>query len=76
MKTLIAILQLIPSIIAAVKAAEEFIPLPGQGQSKLDFILGVITDTYEDAKGLIPTITKIIARIVNLANVTGIFKKS
>lgn len=73
MKTLIFILQLIPSIIEAVKAAEAFIPLPGQGKAKLEFVLGVIQDTYHDAAGIIPIITKVIARIVGLANVTGVF---
>lgn len=76
MKTLIMLLQLVPSIIAAVKAVEEFVPLPGQGKTKLDFVLGVITDVYEGAKDLIPNIIKIIARVVDLGNITGVFKST
>lgn len=49
MKTLVVILQLIPSIIAAVKAAKQFVPICGQGKAKLDFVLGVIDDVYEDS---------------------------
>lgn len=76
MKTLIMLLQLIPSIIAAVRAAEDFVPIPGQGKSKLDFVLGVITDVYEGAKDLIPGVIKIISRVVDLGNLTGVFKSS
>lgn len=76
MNTLILILKLIPSIIAAVKAAEEFVPLPGQGKAKLDMILGIISDVYDDAKSIAPLIAKAVARIVELANAAGVFKKS
>ena len=76
MKTLLMILRLIPALIQAVKAAEDFIPLPGAGKEKLDMILGIITDTYEDAKAIVPAITKVVARIVSAANVTGVFKSS
>ena len=75
MQTLITILKLIPALIEAIKAAEQFIPLPGQGKSKLDMILGVITDTYEEAANILPAITKVIARIVAAANATGVFGK-
>jgi len=74
MGTLVSILQLIPALIKAVQAAEEFAPLPGQGKAKLDFILGIITDSYADAVKLIPLITSVVTRIVGLANSLGIFK--
>ncbi len=64
MKTLLMILQLLPAIIGAVKAAEELVPLPGQGKAKLDFILGVIADTGADVSAILPVITAIVARIV------------
>jgi len=73
MKTLILMLQLLPAIIQAVRAAEEFIPIGGQGQKKLEFVLGVIEDVYDDAKKIVPLVTKIVARIVSLANATGVF---
>ncbi len=76
MKTLIQIVQMLPSLISAVKAAEEFVPQPGQGKSKLDFVLGVISDTVGEIGDLIPAVTKIVARIVGLANATGVFRKA
>ena len=73
MGTLIAILQLIPSLIKAVAAAEEFVPIPGAGKAKLDFVLNAITSVYAGATALIPQITAVIAHIVTLANSTGVF---
>lgn len=75
MQTLIMILKLIPSIIATIKAMEEFVPLPQQGKMKLDCILSIITDVYGDAKTLVPEITKVINNLVKLANATGVFQK-
>lgn len=75
MQTLLMILSLIPNIIKAIAAIEEFIPISGQGKTKLDLILGVITDAYEDAGKIIPLVTKVIARIVAAANALGIFSK-
>ena len=74
MSTLISILGLIPNLIKAVQAAEEFAPLAGNGKAKLDLVLGVITDVYADAGKIIPQITAVIARIVAFANALGIFK--
>lgn len=76
MKTLLAVIQLLPALIQAVKQVEEFIPIPGQGKAKLEMILGVIDDTYEDARAIMPTIAKVVARIVSLANATGVFRKA
>lgn len=76
MQTLILILQLIPTLIKAVQAAEEFIPIPGQGKAKLDMILGAITDVYSGASSIIPQITSVITRIVSAANTVGLFKTS
>jgi hypothetical protein len=75
MGTLLAILGLIPSLIKAVQAAEEFAPLPGQGKAKLDLVLGIITDVYSDAAKLIPQITVVVARLVSFANTLGLFGK-
>ena len=74
MSTLLTILGLIPNLIKAVQAAEEFAPLAGNGKAKLDLVLGIITDVYADAGKLIPQITAVIARIVSFANALGIFK--
>jgi hypothetical protein len=75
MKSIIAVLQLLPAIIAAVRTVEEAIPLPGQGKAKLDLIIGIIQDTGEDVGAILPLITKTIARIVGTFNAIGIFKK-
>lgn len=75
MKSIIAVLQLLPAIIAAVRTVEEAIPLPMHGKAKLDLILGIIQDTGEDVGALVPLITKAIARIVGTFNAIGIFKK-
>jgi hypothetical protein len=75
MQTLLLILNMIPALIKAVKAAEEFIPLPGEGAKKLDMILGIIGDVYEEAGKIVPLVTKAIARIVAAANFTGVFPK-
>jgi hypothetical protein len=76
MATLLVILRLLPSIIGAVKAAEDFIPIPAQGKAKLDFVLGVVTDVDAEASNLVPQIAAVVGRIVALANLTGVFKKS
>jgi len=73
MKTLLQILQLLPELIKAVLAVETLLPLPGRGPEKLTLVLGVIEDTQADVKGILPTITKVIARIVGFANATGVF---
>lgn len=76
MKTFLQIFQMLPMLFQAVEAAEAFIPLPGKGQAKLDFILKTVQDTYGDVSGLIPTITKIIGNIVALGNSSGKFTKA
>jgi hypothetical protein len=74
-KTFIQIVQMLPAIITAVKELESFVPVSGAGKAKLDFIVGVISDTVSDASSVIEPITKVVARLVALANSTGIFRK-
>lgn len=76
MKTFLLIVQMLPAIVEAVKTAEQFVPLPGAGRAKLDFILGLITDTVGDVSENIAAIQKAVARIVALANATGVFGKA
>lgn len=75
MKTFIQIIQMLPALITAVKQVEEFVPSTGSGKEKLAFIIGIIQDTVEDAKSMIPTIEKVVSRLVILANSTGVFAK-
>lgn len=74
MKTFLQVMAMLPGIISAVKQAEEFIPLPGQGKAKLDFTLGVISDTVDAAGEILPVVAKVVARVVDLANATGAFQ--
>lgn len=74
MNTLLSIIKLLPAIIDAVKAAEQFVPISGAGKAKLEFVLGVIQDTSADLGALTETITKVITRIVSLGNATGVLK--
>ncbi len=85
MKTLIAILQLFPVILAAIRAAEEAIPESGKGKTKLDLVLGVVQAAYDASselqssfswQSLVVVITKVVSNVVAVLNAAGIFKKS
>jgi hypothetical protein len=85
MKTLLAILKLVPAILTAIKALEEAIPIVGQGKAKLDLILDVIHTAYENASDLqdefsweklSSIVAVIVGKIVAMFNALGIFKKS
>ena len=71
MKTLVQIVQMLPTLIDAVKAAEAAVPVSGQGKAKLDFVLGTIQDAYGEVSTLLPQITSVVGRIVSLFNSTG-----
>ena len=84
MKTLLAILKLLPVILEAVRALESAIPLPGQGKKKLDLILDIIKSAYDASSSLakdvsfeklVAVIVPMIARIVDLHNALGLFQK-
>ena len=84
MKTLLAILKLLPVILEAVRALESAIPLPGQGKKKLDLILDIIKSAYDASSSLakdisfeklVAVIVPMIARIVDLHNTLGLFQK-
>jgi len=74
MKIFLQIIALLPGIISAIAQVEQFVPVGGAGKAKLDFVLGIIQDTVGDVTGLIEPITKVVARLVSLANATGSFK--
>lgn len=85
MKTLIAILQLFPVILTAIRAAEDAIPESGKGKTKLELVLGVIQGVYDASSelqssftwpNLVIIITKVVGNVVNALNAAGIFKKS
>jgi hypothetical protein len=52
MNKLLIILKLFPSILNAIQAVEAAIPLPGQGQKKLDLVLDVVKQAYDASNEL------------------------
>lgn len=85
MNMLLTALKLLPLVLAAVKAVEEAIPLPGQGKQKLDLVLDVIKSAYEASTSLskefsieklIILVVPMINQIVALHNALGLFQKS
>lgn len=75
MKLFFQILEMLPKIIAAVKMIEEFLPIPGLGKAKLKLITDIAEELGGEAKTMIPTITKVVGKVVEFANAVGIFKK-
>ena len=75
MQTVILILQLIPALIAAIKAIEEAIPGQGQGEAKLAAVREIIEAAYGGVISIWPTIEKVIGIIVATFNKTGTFTK-
>lgn len=79
-------LQLLPAILAAVKAAEAFFPQPGSGADKLALVTGTVEAVYDAAGNEITkdyskeTVTSlivaIVARTVALLNKLGVFTKN
>ena len=76
MKYALMLLQMIPALIQAAKSLEEFYPGEGKGKEKIAIIRELIESSYSEIKDAWPAIEKAVAMIVNLANATGVFKKS
>ena len=85
MKNVLAILKLLPELLAAIRAVEEAIPLPGQGRKKLEFILDIMKLVHEASAEisrevtwdrLVALIVPVITRVVGFYNEVGIFTKS
>jgi len=85
MNKLTIILKLFPIILNAVQAVEAAIPLPGQGQKKLDLVLDVVKQAYDASAELTTSfswdklaavVVSMVASIVKMLNALGIFQKS
>lgn len=85
MKTLLAVLQLIPAVIAAVRTLEEYVPVGGHGKEKLDVILEMVQATFDasnelrrefSAEGLALLVSRTVGKLVTLFNSAGLFPKS
>ena len=78
------VLKFLPVILDAVKAVESAIPLPGQGQKKLDLVLGVVKQAYDASTELqsfswdklVAVVVPMITNIVDAHNQLGLFQKS
>ena len=75
LSTATALLQLLPSIITALKAIEEAIPQPGQGAAKLAALRAILEGVSSQADALWPAIEKTVGILVGLFNATGVFSK-
>jgi hypothetical protein len=76
MKYALMILQMIPAIISSIKSIEEFLPASGIGKEKLAIIRAALENTYDNVKDIWPAIEKVVGLLIDLANSTGVFKKS
>jgi hypothetical protein len=83
MKTLIAYLQLFPTILGAVQSLEGAIPLSTTGKQKLDLLVGIVKTAYdaeETVRQEIPweklasLVTAAAGSIVAAFNSLGLFK--
>ncbi len=85
MKTLIAYLELFPTILASVKSLEEAIPLPQAGKQKLDLLLAAVKAAYDAEESIredIPweklagIVTRAVKSVVESLNAIGVFRRS
>lgn len=74
--TAIAILNLIPAIIAAMKALEEAVPGGGMGSDKSAVIKSILAATNGQIETYWPVIQKSLDILAGFFNRTGVFQKS
>lgn len=70
-----ALLQLLPAIIAAMKALEDAIPGKGQGELKLAAIREILESVNSQVAAMWPSIEKTIGVLVTVFNKAGVFSK-
>ena len=84
MNILLIILKIFPLVLAAVQAIEQAIPLPGQGNKKLQLVLDVLKSAYDGSTELtkqfswdklVAVVVPMINQIVVLHNALGLFQK-
>ena len=74
MQTLLIVVQLVPAIIAMIKAIEEALPATGYGADKLAAVREIMENTYAGIKEIWPIIEKVIGILVGLFNKAGVFE--
>lgn len=75
MNAIITVFQLIPAIIAAMKAIEEAVPGQGKGEAKLAAIREMLELVDGTVAKLWPQISGVVGVLVKLFNQTGAFAK-
>jgi len=68
------LISAIKMALALIPAVEDAVPVPKSGTVKLDLVLGIIADTLGDIADILPILTLIIARVVQVANIIGSFR--
>lgn len=68
MKTLLALIQLIPALIELIKKVETEFPGAGKGKMKLDVIKDLLTAGYSGITAMWPALVVIIGVLVNAFN--------
>ena len=76
MSNIVIVLQLIPALIAAIKAIEDAIPGSGMGEQKLAAVRAMLEVIDGSVSKLWPQISGVICVLVNLFNAVGVFKKA
>ena len=74
MKNVLLILQIVPALIAVVKALEEAAGQAGIGKEKLSAVRQILEAAYEGVSDIWPYLEKIIAVVVSFFNAVGVFK--
>ena len=75
MKNLLAILQIIPALIAVVRAVENAIPESGKGKDKLAMVRQMLEVSYAGIAELWPALEKVIGVMVSTFNQLKVFSK-
>jgi hypothetical protein len=75
MKTLLFIIQILPSLIDALKAIEAVWPAAGKGSDKLAMLKELLEKAYPAVTEYWPAIEQAVAVLVSWFNKTGVFKK-
>ena len=71
MNVLMTIINLIPALIAAIKAIEAAVPGTGKGEEKLIAVRGILESIDGSYSSLWPKIQPIVNVLVNLFNKTN-----
>lgn len=74
MQTFLALLKLLPALLAAVQSLEAAVPASGCGSAKADLLIGICKDVAVESADMAPMVQKLIDRIVALFKAVGAFK--